>query len=198
MFLLIAFGGLQDSIERSRHNVMTALNVRAKSLESSCVLLFNLSPADERLSNCYILLFVSRTFDDPKAMPLSEDKVIRRENEGREVVGEDGGLVFWLADFSPSTYTLIIFIDSSVGVGSRWKWRFKCAVSMLLCLRWLIMIIKQGDNGSGLMGKPLVSCWMFSHAENMLYASTAKYIIIISRMYNHFIIHFFVIVLIYY
>ncbi len=49
------------------------------------------------------------------------------------------------------------------------------------------------------MGKPLVSCWMFSHAENMLYASTAKYIIIIiSRMYNNFIIHFFIIVLIYY
>lgn len=59
------------------------------------MLLFNLRPADERLSNCYILLFVSRTFDDPKAMPLSEDKVIRRENEGRDVVvEEDGGLVF--------------------------------------------------------------------------------------------------------
>lgn len=63
---------------------MTAPIVHAESLECSCVLLFNLRPADERLSNCYILLFVSRTFDDPKAMPLSEDKVIRRENEGRK------------------------------------------------------------------------------------------------------------------
>lgn len=54
------------------------------------MLLFNLRPADERLSNCYILLFVSRTFDDPKAMPLSEDKVIRRENEGREGGGGGG------------------------------------------------------------------------------------------------------------
>lgn len=187
MFLLIAFGGLQNSIERSRHNVMTALNVQAESFECSCVLLFNLSPADERLSNCYILLFVSRTFDDPKAMPLSEDKVIRRENEGREVVGEDRGLVFWLADFSPSTYTLIIFIDSSlVGVGSRWKWRFKCAVSMLLCLRWLITIIKQGDNGSGLMGKPLVSCWQLSH----IYFVTIKCTIFLDNSHAFQIIFF--------
>lgn len=72
---------------------MTAHNVQAESFECSRVLPFNLSPADESLSNCYILLFVSRTFDDPKAMPLSEDKVIRKENEGRRGGGEDRGLL---------------------------------------------------------------------------------------------------------
>lgn len=56
------------------------------------VLLVNLTLADEALGNCYILLFVSRTFDDPRAMALSEDKVIRGENEGwRGGDGAGGG-----------------------------------------------------------------------------------------------------------
>lgn len=46
------------------------------------MLLVNLTFADEGLGNCHILLFVSRTFDDPRALALSEDKVIREENEG--------------------------------------------------------------------------------------------------------------------
>lgn len=52
------------------------------------MLLVNLTLADEGLGNCHILLFVSRTFDDPRAMALSEDKVIRGENEGWR--GEEG------------------------------------------------------------------------------------------------------------
>lgn len=56
------------------------------------MLLVNLTLADEGLGNCHILLFVSRTFDDPRAMALSEDKVIRGENEGwRGEEGRGGG-----------------------------------------------------------------------------------------------------------
>lgn len=51
------------------------------------LLVANLLHADESLGNCYILLFVSRTFDDPKAGPLSEDRVIRRGNEERRGKG---------------------------------------------------------------------------------------------------------------